>query len=403
MRKFIIALILVLFSFNAYAAVDFFNRTSLTGGGTGALDALDVTNDAIDNGDKALVCSTGDCYLYNFNSSSGATESSPDVIKPDNDSGVGYTGNGRWILLDIQADQFEAATGVSIDEFSSDGTLGGNSDTAVPTEKAVKTYSDTKVVDTDFPGFLIRAQIDHADDDTITINPGVYHHQGTTEQFVYWDSAISFDVGSGGSNTSSDALGASEWHYIYLDDSAIVTQGAALLDADCFLNDTTAPTWDATRHGWYANTKDRCIGAFYSDADSDIVEFFSNGNTVFFAGMMAGGQTSVDDFDYTNIDVDTTWDDVYLPIPAFARMAHVDFHSSYVSDATSAYMSWRTNGQTESTGHTLYIVYLDHYTFSYKSTPVITDSSRIIEVKASVSGAHDMDVHVLAWCYPIGM
>jgi len=124
MRKFIIALILVLFSFNAYAAVDFFNRTSLTGGGTGALDALDVTNDAIDNGDKALVCSTGDCYLYNFNSSSGATESSPDVIKPDNDSGVGYTGNGRWILLDIQADQFEAATGVSIDEFSSDGTLG---------------------------------------------------------------------------------------------------------------------------------------------------------------------------------------------------------------------------------------------------------------------------------------
>lgn len=34
-------------------------------------------------------------------------------------------------------------TGATIDEFSTDGTLGGNSDTACPTEKAVKTYVDT--------------------------------------------------------------------------------------------------------------------------------------------------------------------------------------------------------------------------------------------------------------------
>lgn len=36
-------------------------------------------------------------------------------------------------------------TGVGINEFSSDGTLAGNSDTAVPTEKAVKTYVDGAV------------------------------------------------------------------------------------------------------------------------------------------------------------------------------------------------------------------------------------------------------------------
>jgi len=36
------------------------------------------------------------------------------------------------------------STGTGINEFSIDGTLAGNSDTAVPTEKAVKTYSDTK-------------------------------------------------------------------------------------------------------------------------------------------------------------------------------------------------------------------------------------------------------------------
>lgn len=35
--------------------------------------------------------------------------------------------------------------GVAINEFSTDGTLGGDSDTAVPTEKAVKTYVDNQV------------------------------------------------------------------------------------------------------------------------------------------------------------------------------------------------------------------------------------------------------------------
>jgi hypothetical protein len=39
-----------------------------------------------------------------------------------------------------------AVSGVSIAEFSSDGTLAGNSDTAVPTEQAVKTYTDNQIV-----------------------------------------------------------------------------------------------------------------------------------------------------------------------------------------------------------------------------------------------------------------
>jgi hypothetical protein len=37
----------------------------------------------------------------------------------------------------------------NINEFSIDGTLGGNSDTAIPTERAVKTYTDTKVASSD--------------------------------------------------------------------------------------------------------------------------------------------------------------------------------------------------------------------------------------------------------------
>lgn len=50
------------------------------------------------------------------------------------------TGNGI-----IQMYNNTTAVGVGIEEFSSDGTLAGNSDLAVPTEKAVKTYVDTEV------------------------------------------------------------------------------------------------------------------------------------------------------------------------------------------------------------------------------------------------------------------
>ena len=42
----------------------------------------------------------------------------------------------------FKAVAFTGNSGVAIDEFSTDGTLAGNSDTAVPTEKAVKTYVD---------------------------------------------------------------------------------------------------------------------------------------------------------------------------------------------------------------------------------------------------------------------
>lgn len=54
------------------------------------------------------------------------------LIKTDNTERVGINSSG--IILDN--------AGARINEFSTDGTLGDNSDTAVPTEKAVKTYVD---------------------------------------------------------------------------------------------------------------------------------------------------------------------------------------------------------------------------------------------------------------------
>jgi len=45
-------------------------------------------------------------------------------------------------LTELQLGSIGAAIGATINEFSTDGTLSGNSDTAVPTEQAVKTYVD---------------------------------------------------------------------------------------------------------------------------------------------------------------------------------------------------------------------------------------------------------------------
>ena len=51
-------------------------------------------------------------------------------------------------LTELRLGSLGGQIGVAINEFSADGTLSGNSDTAVPTEKAVKTYVDGKIGDT---------------------------------------------------------------------------------------------------------------------------------------------------------------------------------------------------------------------------------------------------------------
>ena len=47
-------------------------------------------------------------------------------------------------LTSLRLGSIGVQLGESINEFSSDGTLSGNSNTAVPTEQAVKTYVDTQ-------------------------------------------------------------------------------------------------------------------------------------------------------------------------------------------------------------------------------------------------------------------
>jgi len=69
--------------------------TSLTGGGDGALDSYDGAS-LLDE-EMALANVPGDkFYTYVLNATSGAAESVPDVIAPDNNAGL-----KRWILQSV--------------------------------------------------------------------------------------------------------------------------------------------------------------------------------------------------------------------------------------------------------------------------------------------------------------
>lgn len=73
-----------------------YSATVLTGGGSGALDAIDGAG--LSDLDAAIVQTDGIAYLYSLDATSAAAESSPDIISPDTNAG-----DKRWILQSIQA------------------------------------------------------------------------------------------------------------------------------------------------------------------------------------------------------------------------------------------------------------------------------------------------------------
>jgi hypothetical protein len=75
-------------------ALDFLTCIALIGGTSGALDSID--GDSLNDGDGAWVLTSDGAYRYRLNATSGAVESSPDVISPDSNAG-----DKRWELQEI--------------------------------------------------------------------------------------------------------------------------------------------------------------------------------------------------------------------------------------------------------------------------------------------------------------
>jgi hypothetical protein len=105
-KSLLILFILLCFNATAFAKSAIIGFTALTGGGTGALDAVecedilgDNTDRAIATGDFAIgMTSDKDFYFYRYNALGTSSESSPDIIVPD-DRATDCSGNGQWELL----------------------------------------------------------------------------------------------------------------------------------------------------------------------------------------------------------------------------------------------------------------------------------------------------------------
>jgi len=109
----------------------------------------------------------------------------------------------------------------------------------------------------------------------ITIEAGMWSLWTTSESLVYTNSLLTFTLGSGGSNGTSEDLdaGAQELHYIYIDDSAVISNASALITATEFMNHTEVPTYNRTRKGWMNTSNDRCVGAVLIDASNHVLDF----------------------------------------------------------------------------------------------------------------------------------
>ena len=97
-----------------------YGAIALTGGGDGALDALDGAT--FIDGDGAIVITASNFYVYTLDADSGLDEDVPDVIKPDTNAG-----DKRWTLVRlIKSIVSDPASGeMSIDsiKFGSGGEL----------------------------------------------------------------------------------------------------------------------------------------------------------------------------------------------------------------------------------------------------------------------------------------
>ena len=234
-----------------------------------------------------------------------------------------------------------------------------------------------------FPGFLIRPRFIHKDADEIYIDPGVYHHQGTAEQFVYWDSQLTVQLSGAGADT---------WYYLYLDDSAIVTLGLNLLTASEFIFSDTAPTYDVAKHGFY-NGLDRCIFANLTDGSNNILPHYHDGGDL---AMFADYLTSL-----ALTDIDAAWVDVTHDAPSFATKILVSFEHDYnAGSGVSGY--WRTNGQSGTLGHKI-LRSAGSSTRQVNTSTVISDSGQIIEVKYSAADSNHMGVYTDGFFLPGGM
>ncbi len=123
----------------------------------------------------------------------------------------------------------------------------------------------------------------YKDADEIYIGPGaymLYSSDGAIDRVMYNDETLTFQFGSGGSNSGSSAIPTSGKLYLYLDESVCKAQRSRKLTAGCFIAVTTAPGALSETKKQRLNGSDRCIWAVPTNSSAEIIPFFQAGNRV---------------------------------------------------------------------------------------------------------------------------
>jgi hypothetical protein len=380
----------------------------LTGGTDGCLDYID--GNEVSDGDCAFVTDAiaNRIYVYSLDATSGAAQAEPTVIAP-----VLNAGTKRWLLQNwivnnlvsygvLQGQSTELPSGTerstTINELSTDGTLAGDSDDATATEKAIKTYADALVAGgaitlTEVPGWFVRPFVVWASDTSIQINGGAWVIDDGTARLVYNTDSLTFILGNTGSNSASTALGNSELHWIYIDDSTLTDTQTEITEVN-FLNSTTAPTWSGTKQGWY-NGADRCIFMIRTDSIADIRKFMvKKGNWVDMntddAVLVNGGAPS-------NVWTDATSN---LGNNAVIKMVLLSAEINYVNNSNLFFL--RPNGATGS----------DNYDWirpdanndrPWSFMPCPTDDNGVFEYRFGGTSNNTVDIQETGYILPKGM
>ncbi len=281
----------------------------------------------------------------------------------------------QWMKLELGSTATPFSPRSHAEEYLLCGTVTTPKSTANPIETFVNPITAVS-------GFVNRARFTYKDADEIYIDPFVYHHYGTTEQLVYSDSQLTKQLVGAGADT---------WYYLYVDDSAIVTNGGVnLLTASELIFSTTNPAWNNLRHGWY-NGADRCIFAVLTNGSNNILPFWHDG------GDLVKYDSGYEALAMTNIN--TTWSDIIMELPAFSTKCTTYIIGEYV-DGTSI-IQVRTNG---SAGVGFSICYVKATNPDPQNTTILmTDATQTIEVRMTVINGNKMQVSATGWYFPGGM
>ncbi len=217
-----------------------------------------------------------------------------------------------------------------------------------------------------------RMEMTFKDADELYINPGAYYIQNNANDpgLTFWSNAILTFAFSG--------LGASENQYLYADYSAIIAKDFGEVDATCFLNSNSAPTWDNDRQGWYS-TDDLCIWGIPTNAASEIYPFVQIDNEVYYFEF----ETIFDLMD--GVDIDTSWLSYTADIPAFSQLAYYFFLWGSASPL-AGYLYTKPTSFT--TAQYSGLVYTDGVVEHMSENAwIVTDSSQSFDLKSSASSA----------------